>query len=108
VLGVNEKSPVDGSKAMLEASPVADRVIGPPTPLGSFAETLKCSVPPTVAFWRPGAMRMGRESDAMTVIATVAWVDVAPSSMMNVTVYVPGATVALGVQLNVPDTGDVP
>ena len=69
---MNEKSPVDGSNAMLEASPVADRVIGPPTPLGSFAETLKCSVPPTVAFWRPGAMRMGRELDATTVIATEA------------------------------------
>jgi len=105
---VNEKSPVAGSKAMLEASPVADRVIGPPTPLGSFAETLKCSVPPTVAFCRLGAMRMGRELDATTVIATVAWVDVAPSSTMNVTVYVPGATVALGVHRNVPDTGEVP
>ena len=105
---MNEKSPVDGSKAMLEASPVAESVIGPPTPLGSFAETLKCNLPPTVAFWRPGAIRMGRELDAMTVIATVAWVDVTPSFIANTAVYVPGATVAVGVHPNVLVTGEVP
>jgi len=46
--------------------------------------------------------------DAITVIATVAWVDEAPLSIMKITVYIPGATVALGVQLKVPNTGDVP
>ena len=56
----------------METSPVADRMIGPPAPLGSFAETLKCSFPPTVAFWRPGATRMGRWLEAMTVIDTIA------------------------------------
>ena len=41
VLGVKEKVLDAGSKTILEASPVAESTIGPPLPLGSFAETVK-------------------------------------------------------------------
>jgi len=77
--GVNEKEPVVGSKAMFEASPVADRVTVPPEPVGSLAVTAKSRVAPTVVFRGPGAIMTGRTFVATTVMMVSAWVDEKPS-----------------------------
>jgi len=85
-LGVNEKSPVAGSKAMLEDNPVAERMTGPPLPLASFAETVKCRCPPTVAFCGPGTTITGRTYAATRVTTTYTWVDATPSVTVKLTV----------------------
>ncbi len=84
--GVNEKAPVAGSKAMLEASPVAESVTVPPVPVGSFADTLKCRCPPTVAFCGPGTTITGRTYDATTVMITYTWAEETPSVTVKLTV----------------------
>ncbi len=56
---MNEKAPVAGSKAMLEASPVAVSVTVPPMLVELFADTVKCRVLPTVAFSAEGAFKTG-------------------------------------------------
>ena len=84
--GVNEKAPVAGSKAMLEAIPVAERITVPPVPVGSFPETVKCRCPPTVAFWGPGTVMIGRTFVAMTVMITYTWADATPSLTVKLTV----------------------
>jgi len=76
---VNEKAPVAGSKAMLDASPLAESLTVPPFPLGSFPETMKCRFRATVAFWAPGTVMSGRTFDEMTVITTYVWADEKPS-----------------------------
>ena len=81
--GVNEKEPVVGSKAMFEASPVADRVTVPPEPVGSLAVTAKSRVAPTVVFRGPGAIMTGRTFVATTVMMVSAWVDEKPSVTMK-------------------------
>ncbi len=48
-----------GSKAMLEASPVAVSVTVPPMLVELFADTVKCRVLPTVAFSAEGAFKTG-------------------------------------------------
>ena len=40
-LGVNEKTPLAGSKAMFGASPLAESMTAPPVPVGSVADTVK-------------------------------------------------------------------
>lgn len=69
-LGVKEKSPDAGSKAMLEASAFVESITGPPVPVGSFADTAKCSLPPTVAFWGPGTVMTGRTFAGRTFMIT--------------------------------------
>ena len=76
---MNEKEPVDASKAIFEASPVADRVIVPPEPVGSLAVIVKSRVAPAVACRGPGAMMTGRKFVATTVIMRFASVDEKPS-----------------------------
>jgi len=69
-LGVKEKAPMAGSKAMFGASPAAESKIVPPLPVGSVAETAKCRFVPTVAFKGPGTMMIGRTFAETTVIIT--------------------------------------
>ena len=69
-LGVKEKAPMGGSKAMFGASPAAESKIVPPLPVGSVAETAKCRFVPTVAFKGPGTMMIGRTFAETTVIIT--------------------------------------
>ena len=69
-LGVKEKAPLAGSKAMFGASPAAESKIVPPLPVGSVAETAKCRFVPTVAFKGPGTMMIGRTFAETTVIIT--------------------------------------
>ena len=76
---MNEKEPVAASKAIFEASAVADTVTVPPKPVGSLAVTLKSSVAPTVVFRGPGAMMTGRTFVATTVMMRLASVDEKPS-----------------------------
>jgi len=83
---VNEKSPVAWSKAMFDANPVVDSMTVPPLPLGSFAETVKCRCPPTVAFCGPGTTITGRTYAAMRVTTTYTWVDATPSVTVKLTV----------------------
>ena len=85
-LGVNENEPIGASKAMFEASPVAERVTVPPKPLGSLAVTVNSRVAPTVAFRGPGAMMTGRTFVATTVIMRSASVDEKPSVTVKVMV----------------------
>ena len=59
--------PVLGLNVMPDASPVAERTIAPPLPLGSVAVTMKCRFPPTVAFKAPGTVRIGGVFDETTV-----------------------------------------
>jgi len=105
---VNEKAPDAGSKAMLGASPVAESTMVPPEPVGSFAETMKCRFPPTLAFCGPGTVMIGTTSAATTVMTTSTWFDETPSVTVKLTVYVPGASVIVVVQVNVPETGEDP
>jgi len=98
---VNEKAPVAGSNAILETSPVAERVIVPPVPPGSLAETVKWSVPPTVAFWGPGTTMIGTWLDGATKtnVAVTLWI-IPPLVPVMVRVYVdaveePHVTVAV-------------
>ncbi len=67
---MKEKAPVLVSKAMPGASPVAERMIVPPLPVGSFAVTVKCRFPPTVAFWAPGTVMIGRTFAETRVMIT--------------------------------------
>ena len=76
---MNENEPVVASKAIFEASPVADRVTVPPKPVGSLAVIVKSRVAPAVAFRGPGAMMTGRKFVATTVIMSLASVDEKPS-----------------------------
>ena len=69
-VGLKEKAPLAASKAMLEASPVAESMTVPPLPVGSFAETTKCRLVPTVAFRGPGTKMIGRTFAETTVIIT--------------------------------------
>jgi hypothetical protein len=62
--------PVEGSKAMFEANPVADSMTVPPVPVGSFPDIVKCRLPPTVAFSGPGTMMVGRTVAGSTVMTT--------------------------------------
>jgi hypothetical protein len=93
---------------MLDANPVAESMTIPPLPLGSFAETVKCRFPPTVAFWALGTVMSGRTFDETTVITTYVWADEKPSATTKLIVYVPGASVVVGVHVNVPERGEVP
>ena len=76
---MNEKEPVAASKAIFEASPVADRVTVPPKPVGSLAVTVKSRVAPALVFRGPGAMMTGRTFVATTVMLMLASVDERPS-----------------------------
>jgi hypothetical protein len=105
---VNEKAPDVGSKAMLGARPVAESTTVPPEPVGSFAETMKCRFPPTLAFCGPGTVMIGRTSEATTVLTTSTWFDKTPSVTVKLRVYVPGASAVVGVQVNVPEIGEDP
>jgi hypothetical protein len=67
---VNVKVPVDGSKAMFEASPVAVSITVPPVPVGSFPDIVKWSRPPIVAFCGPGTVIVGRTVAGSTVMTT--------------------------------------
>ena len=69
-LGMKEKAPLTGSKAMLGASPVAESMTVPPVPVGSVAETAKCRFVPTVALRGPGTMMIGRTFAETTVMIT--------------------------------------
>jgi hypothetical protein len=69
-VGVKEKFPEVGSKAMFEARPDAESTTGPPVPLGSFAETVNWIFLPTVAFCAPGTAITGRTWAEITVITT--------------------------------------
>jgi len=105
---VKEKAPDAGSKAMLDASPVAESTILPPEPVGSFAETMKCRFPPTFAFCGPGTVMTGRAPAARTMTTTSTWFDSTPSVTVKLTVYVPGASAIVGVHVNVAETGEDP
>jgi hypothetical protein len=70
LLGVKLKAPVDGSKAMFDANPVAESITVPPVPVGSFADIVKCRFPPTVAFSGPGTLMVGRTFAESTVMTT--------------------------------------
>src|SRR5882762_10176740 len=93
---------------MLGASPVAESTMVPPEPVGSFAETMKCRFPPTLAFCGPGTVMIGTTSAAMTVMTTSTWFDETPLVTVKLTVYVPGASAKVGVHVNVPETGEYP
>jgi hypothetical protein len=86
VVGVNEKEPVAGSKAMLAMSPVAERMTVPPEPVGSLAEIVKLRIVPTVAFRGPGAMMIGRTFVVITVMTRLASVDETSSVTVKVIV----------------------
>ncbi len=85
-LGVKEKTPLAGSKAMLGESPEAESTIAPPVPVGSVADTTKLSFVPTVALRGLGTAIIGRTLTETTVIVTYVWVDVTPSVTMKPTV----------------------
>jgi hypothetical protein len=108
LVGVNVNAPVDGLKVIPETSPVAERITAPPVPVGSLPEIMKCRLPPTVAFSAAGTVSTGRTFAGSTVMMTYVWAVETPSLAVKLTVYVPGASLVVGVQVNVPLSGDVP
>src|SRR6266702_4373088 len=91
---------------MFDANPVVDSMTVPPLPLGSFAETVKCRCPPTVAFCGPGTTITGRTYDATTVMITYTWAEETPS--VTVKLAPDGNWLAERVRLGVGTEDSVP
>jgi hypothetical protein len=104
------KAPVVGSIAALAGAPTSEYVSVFTGTSGSVADAVKLSAKPHSPDWAGIAARTGARFTSLTVTVICSSSDnagVPPSVTRTVKVYVPGPSVSVGVQLNVPDPAPI-